>query len=267
MNDLNIYNLSLLVDLFQPAKILALLIGIFILYLISYFIKKIAQKLHRRLPNRKIIIFQISTIIEFFINIFGGIFLFYVVLNPPKELILAFIGSAAVAIGLSIKDLVASFISGLTIIIDPPFQVGDRITFNDIYGEIINIGLRSVKVKTLDKDVVTIPNSNFMNNAVICGNPGNMDIAVICNFYVNLDTDLNLAQDILRQTVLTSKYSYLGKPIDIIIDQIWQDRILCLHIKLRAHTIDAKYEKEFQSDIITRGTKYLSEDGIKTPAI
>ena len=66
-------------------------------------------------------------------------------------------GTLAVSIGFALKDLAASFIAGLTVMIDSPFQVGDRVTFEGNYGDIITIGLRSVRMRTLTDDIITIP--------------------------------------------------------------------------------------------------------------
>lgn len=44
--------------------------------------------------------------------------------------------------------------AGVLILINEPFQVGDRIRFGDYYGEVREIGLRSVRLVTLDDDLV-----------------------------------------------------------------------------------------------------------------
>ncbi|CAH8191972.1 Small-conductance mechanosensitive channel [Vibrio aestuarianus] len=78
-----------------------------------------------------------------------------------NDQILALIGGTlAVSVGFALKDLAASFIAGLTVMIDRPFQVGDRVTFEGNYGDIITISLRSVRMRTLSDDIITIPTTN-----------------------------------------------------------------------------------------------------------
>lgn len=252
-------------DAIKVEKLSLIFLGIWMLYSISKGIRYLSDILYHRIPEKKTIIFQISTISSFFINIAGSFFIFYSILKPPKEVIIALLGSATFATGLALKDLVTSIISGITIIMDSPFQVGDRILFNNIYGEIKHIGLRAVKLKTLDNEIVTIPNSNFMNNAVICSNPGQININVVTNFYLSTESNIEKAKNILRNTVLTSKYAYLNEPITLVVDNIWKGEMMCILISLKAHVIDAKYEKAFQSDIIIRGLKLLIENNIKLP--
>jgi hypothetical protein len=43
----------------------------------------------------------------------------------------------------------------------------------------------------------------------------------------------------------------------MVIDNFWQQDILCFQLTLKAHVLDAKFEKAFQTDIITRSTKLL----------
>src|SRR5690606_33860764 len=86
---------------------------------------------------------------------------------------LAVIGGAlAFAVGFAMRDVVAAFIAGITIIFDRPFQVGDRVRFAGEYGDILKIGLRSVRLLTLDNVIVTIPNNKILTDVTASGNYG-----------------------------------------------------------------------------------------------
>lgn len=242
---------------FKLQKLFLVCLGIGLLIFISKSIALIAMQISMRLPTKKTLIFQTSTIFTFFFNIVGSIYIFYGILQPPKELLIAFLGSATVAVGFAFKDLVSSLISGITIVMDPPFQVGDRIKFKDLYGEIKHIGLRAVRLKTLDNQIVTIPNSSFVNDFVLCANNGQINMHVVMNFYFALDADMQLVKDLLYETVVTSRYIYINEPIIMVVGNFWQQDILCFQLTLKAHVLDAKFEKAFQTDIITRATKIL----------
>jgi len=257
--------LAIISDAIRLEKVILIFLGIWFLISLSKAIRVLSNKLYSELPTKKTIIFQISTIFTFFLNIAGSFYIFYSILKPPKELLIAMLGSATFATGLALKDLVTSLISGVTIIMDTPFQVGDRILFNNIYGEIKHIGLRAVRLQTLDNQIVTIPNSSFVNNAVICANPGQINLNVIMKFYLSPESDIEKAKNILKTTVITSRYAYLNEPIIIVVDTVWQGEIMCMLLTLKAHVIDAKYEKAFQTDIITRATKIFLENKFKFP--
>ena len=227
----------------------------------------LSERLCRRLPASRILIFQLTTIVSFFLHLGGSFYIFYGLLNPPKELLLALLGSATFAVGLALKDLVASLISGITIIMDPPFQVGDRVQFKDIYGEIKHIGLRAVRLQTLDNYLVTIPNLNFVNEYVICGNKGKLNLNVNMKFYFALENDFQAIRTILNEVVATSRYSYLNEPVVIVLDNVWKADVLCFELILRAHVLDARYEKDFQTDVFIRATEALLKIGVKYPDI
>src|SRR6185369_4813829 len=68
------------------------------------------------------------------------------------------------AIGLAAKDTLANMISGFTLMLDQPFRIGDRIQLSGgQIGDVQDIGLRSTKIKTLDNQLLIIPNSDLCN--------------------------------------------------------------------------------------------------------
>lgn len=265
MDSVSLGYLTALSDFFNAEKILLLFLCIALLLFASKAIKVFSDHLRQKLPSRRILIAQVTTILNFFIHLGGSFYIFYGVLKPPQELMIAFLGSATFAVGLALKDLVASLISGITIIMDPPFQVGDRVRFKEVYGEIKHVGLRAVRLQTLDMSLVTIPNLIFVNEAVVCANKGKLNLNVITKFHVCLSNDMNLVQNVLKEVIITSKYAYLEEPINIIIDIIWHVDVLCFEVSVNAHVIDARYEKAYQSDIYVRGTKALSDSSVTFP--
>lgn len=74
------------------------------------------------------------------------------------------LGVGSLAIGMAAKDTLAHVISGFTLMIDRPFRIGDRIQLTSgQVGDVQDIGLRSTKIKTLDNQLLIIPNSDLCN--------------------------------------------------------------------------------------------------------
>ncbi len=74
------------------------------------------------------------------------------------------LGIGSLAIGLAAKDTLANMISGFTLMIDRPFHLGDRIQLSGgQVGDVQDIGLRSTKIRTLDNQLLIIPNSDLCN--------------------------------------------------------------------------------------------------------
>ncbi|MBC2595557.1 mechanosensitive ion channel family protein [Ruficoccus amylovorans] len=81
--------------------------------------------------------------------------------------ILTTLGLGGAAIALASKDTVANFFGSLMIVMDRPFKVGDWIMVGDkVDGDVESIGLRSTKVRTWPKTVMSIPNSILANEYI-----------------------------------------------------------------------------------------------------
>ena len=239
--------------------------GIFI-WLTNNALRRFAMGLMEKIPSRRFLILQVATLLTF-IWYFGGVYWMIVgILQPPEKLMLALTGSAAVATGFALKDVAASIIAGLLLLFDRPFQVGDRVSFGDTYGEIVSIGLRSVRLNTLDDNLVTIPNSRFITEVVSSGNAGALDMMVVCNFHVALDADLEKAQELIHEAIVTSRFVYLKKPVTFSINEVVTAQRLAIQISAKAYVMDVHYEKAFQSDIVIRVTKLFAEHRINRPA-
>jgi small-conductance mechanosensitive channel len=267
MNEADVSQLTDLVSIFQFNRLLLLALSILLLVLLVKAIKRFAGNLYQKIPSRRLMISQVVTSLNFFIYIVGGTGLVYAILQPPKELMIVIGGSAAVAFGLSLKDLVASVIAGFILLFERPFQVGDRVNFGGVYGEIKSIGLRAVRLVTLDDSEVTIPNNRFMTDVVSSGNSGALDMMIVIDFHFPMDTDLKLARDLLYEVVVTSRYAYLKKPVSIFIAEVEVAYQLSMRLQLKAYVIDVRFEKAFQTDIYLRGRDVLKAKNIMRPSV
>ncbi len=224
-----------------------------------------SEKLQDRFNGRRLIILQLTTVISFLAYLFGYAGIFYYVFKPSKELLVGVGGSAAVAIGFALKDLVGSMVAGFILLFDRPFQVGDRVSFGGEYGEIKSIGLRSVRLTTLDDNLVTIPNSKFLTDVVASGNSGALDMMVVVPFYVSVYEDLSVIKKLLYEVVITSRFSYLEKGVSISFEEKAIADNIVVEVKVKVYVLDVKYEKNLLSDITIRGGKILNQNNIKRP--
>jgi len=267
MNETDLNQITEMATLFRLDRMFLLLLALLGLVLFVKGISHLADSLYRHIPRRRILISQVATTLNFSIYIFGGPFLLYAILQPPREVMLAATGSIAVALGLSLKDLVASVIAGFILLFDRPFQVGDRVAFGDVYGEIESIGLRSVRLVTLDDNLVTIPNNRFMSDVVSSGNAGALDMMLVFDFYIALDADIRLARDLLYEVVVTSRYAYLKKPVNIVMTEMPVAERLAIQLRAKAYVIDVRFEKAFQTDVVLRATEAFNRHRIKRPPL
>ena len=78
--------------------------------------------------------------------------------------LLAGIGIGGLAIAMAAKDTMANIFGGITVYTDKPFRVGDRVRINDYDGEVLEVGIRSTRIRTLEGPVVVVPNHKFTDS-------------------------------------------------------------------------------------------------------
>ncbi len=184
-----------------------------------------------------------------------------------REVLAILGGTAAVAIGFAMKDLVSSIVAGVMIMFDRPFQVGDRVTFGGQYGDILNIGLRSVKLRTLDDSIVTIPNNLFLNEVTSCGNYGVAHMQIVVDFLIDADADATRARDIVREAAATSRYIHLQSPLVVHVSQMVEGSYVAIRIRLKVYVLDTQHEKSFETDVTLRVLEAFRAEGIRPPAV
>lgn len=73
------------------------------------------------------------------------------------------IGVAGLAVGFAARDTLENVISGITILIDRPFRIGDQVIVKGTYGTVREITLRSTRIRTPNNEIMVIPNLYMIN--------------------------------------------------------------------------------------------------------
>lgn len=113
--------------------------------------------------------------------------------------LLAGAGIAGIALALAAQDILSNFFGGAIITMDKPFKIGDRIKFNEYFGDIVSIGPRSTRLKTLDNQIVTIPNSKITSDIVVNYAQPDTTLKVRIPFSVAYGTDMSRLKKILLE--------------------------------------------------------------------
>ena len=227
----------------------------------------ISLRLSGRFANRRPVIQKYESVARFLVYIVALCLALTLSVHLEATTIALIGGTFAVAIGFSLRDLVSSFIAGITIMFDRPFQVGDRVTFGGQYGDIIKIGLRSVRMNTLDDNIITIPNNKVLTDVTSSGNWGALEMQTAFDFFIGVDQDVELATEILREACLTSPYVFLGRPVPVFATQMILQNYVAIHLKVRPYVFDCKYEKPFETDVHLRVARAFREHHIQPPAM
>jgi MscS family membrane protein len=81
--------------------------------------------------------------------------------------ILGVLGVGGVSIALAAQDTIKNIFSGITIVTDSPFRIGDIIQFDSYEGIVQDIGLRSTRLLTYEQRIVSVPNFKLMDASVV----------------------------------------------------------------------------------------------------
>lgn len=230
-------------------------------------VTSVADGLGRRFANRRPTIQKYESVARFAIYIAALTLSLTLSVRLDSTTLTLIGGTLAFAIGFAMRDLVAAFIAGITIIFDRPFQVGDRVEFAGQYGDIIKIGLRSVRMNTLDHNIITIPNNKVLTDVTSSGNWGALEMQTPFDFYIGIDQDAELAAELIREACLTSPYVFLARQVNVLLKQVILQDYVAMHIKARPYVFDCKYEKNFETDVHLRVAKAFRAHGIRPPAI
>ena len=92
----------------------------------------------------------------------GGVLLAHI-LSLPLAGVLAGLGIGGLAVALAAQPTLMNMLAGFTLYADRPVSVGDFCRFGDTMGTIEHIGLRSIRLRTLDRTVISVPNAQFLD--------------------------------------------------------------------------------------------------------
>ncbi|CAN5923893.1 mechanosensitive ion channel [soil metagenome] len=230
-------------------------------------ITDVADRLGNRFANRRPTIQKYESASRFFIYIVTIAMAVSFSVRIDQTTLTVIGGTFAFAVGFAMRDLMAAFIAGVTIMFDRPFQVGDRVTFAGEYGDVIKIGLRSTRINTLDHNVITVPNNKVLTDVTSSGNWGALEMQTPFDFYIGIDQDVELAAELIREACLTSPYVFLERPVPVLLKQVVLHDYIAMHIKARPYVFDCKYEKPFETDVHLRVAKAFRAHGIHPPAM
>lgn len=110
------------------------------------------------------------------------------------------LGIGGIAFALAAQDTIKNMLGGVTIFTDSTFRIGDVISFDSTEGTVVDIGLRSTRIRTYDKRLVTIPNYKLTDAVItnISSEPGRRIIMDIGLTYDTTPEKMQKAMTILK---------------------------------------------------------------------
>ena len=248
---------------FGPKLVLTILLVLLAVYLVrglAWLLEALAaSSAERRLFYKKLV--PIARLLVWSLAVYLVIF---AVFQIDSGSLLAAAAAIGVAIGFAAQDVLKNIFGGIIIILDQPFQVGDKVAVGDTYGEVVSIGLRSTRIVTPDDNLVSVPNSQIVDGQVANANAGELNLQVVTDLWLPGWIDVALAKRIAYEAAANSKYVYLNKPIVVIAKDEFKETFL-LHLKVKAYVLDTRYEFLLMSDVTEAAKSEFLRCGLLQP--
>jgi small-conductance mechanosensitive channel len=136
------------------------------------------------------------------VTIILGFFFIFDTWNINISPLLATAGIAGIAIGFAVRDSLANILGGIQLVLDKTFKVGDKVELESgEMGVIMDIGIRSTKLRTYDNEVIYIPNGSLANTKIKNFTVPDLSVRVNVNFGVEYGSDPEQVRNVVLEAV------------------------------------------------------------------
>ena len=245
--------------------LLAVPVKDFLMIVLEYFQKVVAPRTDTKIDN---IIFDL-------LYQFAGIIIYVTAILLALDRLginvmpfVAGAGVAGIAVGFAAKDTLSNLIAGVLLIIDRPFEMGDRIEVwsaprgSSTWGDVVDIGLRATKIKTTDNIVIVIPNNEIMKRDIINYTINTAKIRVRVNIGVAYDTNIEEAKNVITAVAQSVQWIAKNPPPKVVVRNFGESSV---DLQLRVWIDNARKRMDTISFITDRVKSEFDKTGIEIP--
>ena len=156
-------------DFIQKKEVYGPILTIIICYTVYCVIKSIITRIMKKTSRIKLseysekkkntVIHLINNIIKYVIIVIALIIILQIYGINTTSMI-ASLGVASAIVGLAFQDALKDFIAGISIIFENYYIVGDTVRYKDFQGKVIELGLKSTKIRNFNNEVLILANRN-----------------------------------------------------------------------------------------------------------
>jgi small-conductance mechanosensitive channel len=233
-----------------------------IIVIAGYLLAKISTKVIQRMDRPGITTHTITVMqkIVFYLIIGSAFILALQKVGVKLSNLLAAAGIVTVAVSFAAQTSVSNVISGIFLLFDRPFSIGDTIKVDTTLGVVQSIGLLSSKVRTFDNLVVRIPNEALLKSTIInysLVQVRRIDISVT----VSQEADLARVRELLL-SVMREHVSVLDEPAPAVLTDLTTETGVVLIA--RVWVLSSEFV-QIRSDLTTSVIELLKSEGIPRP--
>lgn len=216
--------------------ITVLLIGWLIIKFVSKAIKK-GLKIDKRIIKEstvKSFVFSTIQIVLYFGLAVLVLLILRVDLNSASQIF----ASATLAIGLSLQNVISNFASGIIILSNKPFVVGEYVSINnEVEGTVVAVKFLSTTLLTVDEQVVTIQNTSIVSGNII--NYSRSPIRrLVVDVKVDYSQDIDQVKEILRSIAEKENRVLVDNGVSVVVTDFSENGVT---VSLRCYTPNSQY--------------------------
>lgn len=195
---------------------ICIIIGAIIIYIIATkIVKKILKIKVKKVDTKKqkTLTVLINNIIKYFLGAVALLMILEVYGIDTKSLI-ASLGVLGLVVGLALQDTLKDFISGMSIILENQYRLGDTVTINNFKGEVIFLGTKTTKIKAYTGEIKMIANRTITE---VINHTLDNSLAIV-DVKVNYKDNLDKVEKVLNQVCgeLTQSLEYLKGEVTLL---------------------------------------------------
>jgi potassium efflux system protein len=176
----------------------------------------------------------------------------------PLDKITVLLGALGVGIGLGLQNIINNFVSGIILIFEKPFKIGDYIELADKKGKVLDIGIRSSKMLTAQGARVIIPNGDLLSGRLVNYSQKNAQVKSEILFKVNAASDLDLVKKLITEAINNAEDIVKNAPRQIFVNSIGADNV---ELKVLVWVKNVYVEASFKSHLLeTLYLKFKEQD-------
>ncbi|RYE29312.1 MAG: mechanosensitive ion channel, partial [Sphingobacteriaceae bacterium] len=188
---------------------------------------------------------------------------FFIAINAsgfPIDKLTVVLGALSVGIGLGMQNIVNNFVSGIILIFERPFQIGDFVELADKKGKVLDIGIRASRMLTPQGSEVIVPNGDLLSGRLVNWTLSNSYLKTEFLLKVNSETDLPTIKKIIEQEVIKAENTVKNMPVEILLNSIGADS---LELKVEVWINSIYNETSFKGKILEQIFVKIKENNIR----
>ena len=189
-------------------------------------------------------------------------FIVSLLIVPSWQNVVGLMAGTGLVLSFALKDYGSCLLAGAVTIFERTYQPGDWVEIKGAYGEVRSVGLRAVRLVTLDDTEVIVPHSAIWASPIHNATSGSHTVLCVAEFFLHPDHDGLLVKERLREIAVTSPLWLPESDVVITVEeQPWGTKY-----RLKAYARDSREQKSFTTDLTLRSKAIFRELSIR-PAL